>query len=203
MLLLCLCGCEPKAPTSWRLLDTNLLPHWQNAGMAGAGEIRLTAHEVTLGPGKPMTGVRFDAWEKLGLPVTDYALEFEAMRVEGQDFFGAVTFPVHSLKTCATLVNGGWGGGLVGISSIDEQNANENATRSEHRFTNDQWYRFRLEVRDDNLKGWLDGRLIINTSIKGRTISLRPVDIEQCAPFGIATYLTEGKVRNLVVESLH
>ena len=52
------------------------------------------------------------------------------------------------------------------------------------------------------LQAWLDGRLVINTSIKARTISLRPGDVEKCAPFGVATYLTEGKVRNLSVQEL-
>jgi len=57
-------------------------------------------------------------------------------------------------------------------------------------------------VRDDELKGWLDDRLILNASIKGRTISLRPGQIEQCTPFGVATYLTTGKVRGLVIREL-
>lgn len=179
-----------------------MLEHWTSAEIEDGGTIGFTPSEMTLGTGKPMTCARFSGWGPLQLPLTDYAVEFEALRVDGQDFFGAITFPVRSLDTCATLVNGGWGGGLVGISSIDEQNANENSTRGEHRFINGQWYKFRLEVRSDELKAWLDGRLVINTSIKGRTISLRPGDIEKCAPFGVATYMTEGKVRNLSVQKL-
>ena len=201
-IVLCGCGKPPAALQSWRLLEPPLLAHWQSADVEGGGAVDLQPHELSLGMGKPMTCVRFTGWETLHLPVTDYAVEFEAMRMEGQDFFGAVTFPVRSLDTCATLVTGGWGGGLVGISSIDEQNANENSTRGEHQFVNGQWYRFRLEVRSEELKAWLDGRLVINTSIKARTISLRPGDIEKCAPFGVATYLTEGKVRNLSVQEL-
>jgi hypothetical protein len=197
-----LIGCKESQPQRWSLLDAALLPHWVAAEIEGAGKAQISAGEIVLPSGGPMTAVRFDAWESMKLPVTDYAIEFEAMRVEGQDFFGAVTFPVRSLKTCATLVNGGWGGGLVGISNIDEQSANENATRSEHRFVNGQWYRFRIEVRDEEIKCWLDGRLIINASIKARTISLRAGDIEKTAPFGVATYGTTGKVRALVVESL-
>lgn len=201
-LMLVLCGCGKSEPKRWALLDFDMVQHWAPAAIEGSGMAQVTNGEITLPAGKPMTAVRFEAWESMKLPVTDYAIEFEAMRVEGQDFFGAVTFPVRSLKTCATLVNGGWGGGLVGISNIDEQSANENATRSEHRFVNGQWYRFRLEVHDEEIKGWLDGRLVINASIKARTISLRAGDIEQCAPFGVATYGTTGKVRGLVVEAL-
>ena len=202
VMALALCGCGESSPKRWALLESEMVQHWNPVALEDSGMAQVMTGEITLPAGKPMTAVKFEAWEALKLPVTDYAIEFEALRVEGQDFFGAVTFPVRSLKTCATLVNGGWGGGLVGISSIDEQTAAENATRSEHRFVNGQWYRFRLEVRDEEIKGWLDGRLIINASIKGRTISLRPGDIEQCAPFGVATYGTTGRLRGLVVEAL-
>lgn len=195
-------GCSENKPQRWDLLGAAMVPQWQALTIEGAGKPQIGPGEIVLPEGAPMTAVRFGGWEAMGLPVVDYAIEYEAMRVAGQDFFGAVTFPIRSLKTCATLVNGGWGGGLVGISNIDEQSANENATRSEHRFVNGQWYRFRLEVRSEEIKGWLDGRLIINASIKARTISLRAGDIEQCAPFGLATYGTTGKVRGLVVEAL-
>jgi len=197
-----LCGCSGSKPQTWHLLEAPLLQHWQGAGIEGEGSIAIAANEITLGPGQPMTGIKLGAWSDLKLPLIDYAIEFEAMRVDGQDFFAGITFPIRRIDTCATFVVGGWGGGLVGISSIDEQNANENATRSEQRFVNGQWYRFRLEVRDDELKGWLDDRLILNASIKGRTISLRPGQIEQCTPFGVATYLTTGKVRGLVIREL-
>jgi hypothetical protein len=197
-----LVGCSESKPQRWEMLEAAMLPQWVAVAIEGAGKPQMGPGEFVLPEGAPMTAVRFGGWESIGLPVVDYAIEYEAMRVAGQDFFGAVTFPIRSLKTCATLVNGGWGGGLVGISNIDEQSANENATRGEHRFVNGQWYRFRLEVRSEEIRGWLDGRLIINASLKARTISLRAGDIERCAPFGLATYGTTGKVRGLVVERL-
>lgn len=202
LISLLLTGCHERQPQTWRLLEAPWLSQWRGAEIAGEGSIAIAANEISLGPGQPMTGVRIAAWQDLKLPLTDYAIEFEAQRVEGQDIFAGLTFPVRRIDACATLVIGGWGGGLVGISSIDGLNANENSTRGEHAFRNGQWYRFRLEVRDDELKGWLDDRLIINASIKGRTISLRPGQIEQCAPFGLATYLTTGRVRQLTVREL-
>ncbi len=202
LLPLLLCSCEDRQLQTWRLLEAPLLQHWQSAGLEGEGSISFAGGEIVLGPGQPMTGVKFTAWSDMKLPLVDYAIEFEAMRVDGQDIFAGITFPIRRLDTCATLVVGGWGGGLVGVSSIDGLNANENSTPGGHPFTNGQWYRFRLEVRDEELKAWLEDRLIINTSIKGRTISLRPGQIEQCVPFGVATYLSTGKVRGLVVTEL-
>ncbi len=201
VLLLAGCGHDPP-PRSWSLLGTAFHPQWQSAGIEGSAGFKLKEDEITLDAGAPMTGVRFSGWQSSHLPLSDYALEFDAMRVRGSDFFAAVTFPVRRIDTCATLVIGGWGGGLVGVSSIDGQDASENATRSAQKFETNKWYHFRLEVRDDDLRGWLDGRIIINASIKARTISLRPGDIEHCAPFGLATYGTTGSVRGLCVRQL-
>lgn len=164
--------------------------------MLSNGELRQEA-------GAPMTGIRFLDWAALGLPAADYAIEFEALREDGHDFFGTVTFPVRSLDTCASLVIGGWGGALVGISCIDGYDASENPTRSEQRIENGKWHRIRIEVRPDEIKAWMDNRLVVGASISGRKIGLRSGDIEQCAPFGFATYATTGRVRGLVVERLN
>jgi hypothetical protein len=207
VLSLALVSCDPMTKPQvelkqWDLLAPDQLPHWAPAGIPDEGRTSITANEAVLEPGGPLTGLRYGNWQESGLPVCDYVIHFEATRMDGSDFFAAVTFPVRSLDTCATLVIGGWGGGLVGISSIDGQDASENATRGEHRFENGKAYRFRLEVREDELKVWLDDRLVINTSIKGRTLSLRPGYIEKCAPFGLATYSTTGRIRDLKIESL-
>lgn len=196
-------GCSPQgneAPV--RLLEPRLLAHWHRADIPKGGDITVDKNDLVLSPGSPMTGARFRGWTAENLPLTDYEVTFEARRVEGQDFFAALTFPVRSLNACATLVLGGWGGALVGISSIDEQDASENSTRSEQHFVNGQWYSVRLQVTNEELKAWIDDRLVVNTSIKGRKISLRPGDIEQCAPFGFASYATKGEIKGLAVRRL-
>lgn len=193
---------EQQPLRKWELLSGEHATGWRAAGIPDEGEATVRDGEAILESGGPMTGLRFENWAAAGLPVRDYSITCEAMRVEGGDFFCAITFPVRGIDTCATLIVGGWGGGLVGISSIDGADAANNATRSEQRFENGQWYRLKLEVREESLKGWIDDRLVINTSIQGRTISLRPGYIEKCAPFGLASFGTTGRVRNLVVEEL-
>ena len=85
------------------------------------------------------------------LPLRDYVLSYEACRAAGSDFFGTVTFPVLKPDQHLTLVLGGWGGGLVGLSNIDHLDASENATRSEMTFNNDVWYAVRIEVSVDEI----------------------------------------------------
>jgi len=60
-----------------------------------------------------MTGIH---WTN-DVPKTNYELSLEARRMSGNDFFCGLTFPIAG--TNVSLIVGGWGGGLVGISSID------------------------------------------------------------------------------------
>ncbi len=199
-------SCKPVAPSaplrSWEMLAGAQAAMWRSAEIPNSGKVEVRDGEAVLEEGGPISGLRFTGWIDGAFPVRDYEIAFDAMRVEGEDFFAAVTFPVRSIETCCTLIVGGWGGGLVGISSIDGQDAADNMTRSEQRFENGKWYHIRLEVRDELLRCWIDERIVFNTSIKARAIGMRAGYIENCLPFGLATYGSKGRVRALVVREL-
>ena len=200
-----LTGCKPavKAPVAEvSLLEDGHAASWKQAGIPEEGLVYVKDGLLTLAAGRPMTGATFPAWQAPDFPVTDYALSYEALRVDGDDFFGTVTFPVGSHEAYASFVLGGWGGTVTGISSIDFADANENATRAEMRFEKGRWYRVRIEVRPDDLRAWVDGRLMVNVSIKGRKVGLRPGFIDHCVPFGFSTYGSTAQVRKVVVERL-
>jgi hypothetical protein len=202
-----LVGCLPKkavppASGPWNLLDESLQSSWQEAGIPDEGTLELTDKVLTLPPGLPMTGCKFPAWNTLGMPGTNYGIEYEAMRVEGEDIFGMCTFPVSSHSSHATFVIGGWGGVLTGISSIDFKDASENSTRAEQKFANGMWHHVRIEVRPEDLRAWVNGRPVVNVSIKGRQVGLRPGYIDHCLPFGFATWNTEGRIRGVKIRRL-
>ncbi|MGV3660518.1 MAG: family 16 glycoside hydrolase [Prosthecobacter sp.] len=195
-----LSACRPPQASEWKLLGSEFAHAWKTAGISGEGAFTILQGAIRLEPGQPMTGARFEAWQTYKLPVTQYAIEYEAMRVEGNDFFGTVTFPVHDSHV--SLVIGGWGGTLVGISSIDDMDANENSTRGNAFFKNNVWHKVRIEVRDEDLRVWIDSKLFVNTSLKGRKLGLRPGDIEKCVPFGFASYETRAHIRAVTVRRL-
>jgi hypothetical protein len=195
-------GPKDKKVSQWELFSPALITEWREAGMVKSGGIRREADGYTLKEGGPMTGIVFPSWFSHGMPATDYAITYEAMRVSGSDFFGSVTFPVRDEKTFVTFVLGGWGGAQVGISNIDGFDAASNSTGSSQRFENGKWYRIHLEVRKNEIQATLDGKAIIRANIAGRSLGLRVGEISHCVPFGFATYGTEGRVRGCVVEQL-
>jgi hypothetical protein len=197
-LLLTHCGPAPRL--EWQLLSDEFAPAWRASGISEEGKVSVRDGEIALHPGQPMTGARFDAWQSANLPLTRYTIEYEAMRVAGNDFFGTVTFPVNDAHV--SLVVGGWGGTLVGISSIDDMDANENSTRGNAYFENNRWHKVRIEVRDDDLRAWINGKLFVNVSTKGHQLGLRAGDIGKCAPFGFASYATQSRLRNVRISRL-
>lgn len=206
--LLCCVSCGPQAsqapapPQRWDLFSSPLVEHWKDAEMLRSGGVWHEKDGFTLKAGSPMTGIVFPTWEQDGLPLTDYRVTYDAMRVSGRDFFGSVTFPVGSRERCVTFVLGGWGGSQVGISSIDGLDATMNATGSVQRFEDGKWYRIRIEVTRETLIVWMDDRKLLQAAIAHADLSLRSGEIDLCVPFGFASYGTEGRIRNCVVEQL-
>jgi hypothetical protein len=156
--------------------------------------------ELSLNAGEPMTGMRFQPKAGDSFLPRSYELEYETMRTGGADFFGSLTFPAAGSHL--TLILGGWGGSLVGISCIDGEDASNNRTTGNLNFVNGRWYRVRIELRDEDLRVWIDGKLFVNVNLRGREPALRPGEIEKCLPLGFASYLSDCRVRGLVMREL-
>src|SRR5690606_35604490 len=91
----------------------------------------------------------------------------------------------------------GWGGGLVGISSIDGRDASENGTTLRRTFEAGRWYQIHLGCAGDRIRVRIDGETVIDADVSGKTLSLRPGPIAVCAPFGLATWQSTGELRNI------
>ena len=183
---------QPK-PSEWKsLFDGKTLGSWKKTPFNGSPAPRIENGSMLLPAGKPLTGV---TWSGAGFPKTGYELRFEAQRLLGGDFFASMTFPVG--EDFATWVLGGWGGDIVGISSIDGWDASDNETRSYFNFENSRWYTFRLQVTEDRIQAWIDGQRVVNVEIRGRAISLRIGDIKLSTPLGFASYNTTGGIRKI------
>lgn len=179
-----------------KMFDGKSLEKWKETPFTGRGEVRVENETIVLNPGKPMTGITWTG----SFPRSNYEVRFEAMRVRGNDFFASLTFPAG--EAFATWVTGGWGGDIVGISSIDGWDASDNETRTYFNFENGKWYALRLRVTGDRIQAWIDEQPVVNVSIQGRALSLRRGEIKLSAPFGFASYATEGRLRNIAYQPL-
>jgi hypothetical protein len=180
------------AQTAWQpLFDGKSLKGWKETAFTDRGPVRVEGGAIVVGPGKPLAGITYTG----EFPRTNYEVRFEAMRREGGDFFASLTFPVGD--SFCTWVTGGWGGDIVGLSSIDGWDASDNETRSYFTFETGRWYAFRLQVTDARIQGWIDDKPIVNVEIAGRTVGLRYGEIKLSAPLGLASYNTVGVVRKI------
>ncbi|MDP6903267.1 MAG: DUF1080 domain-containing protein [Verrucomicrobiota bacterium] len=146
---------DGSKPISWiKLFNGKDLTGWKETDYAGRGNVKVKNGELHIENGLVITGVTFT--NKTILPKTNYEVEYEAKKVNGTDFFGLLTFPVGDSH--ASLVTGGWGGAVTGISSINSMDASENDTTVYLKFNKNQWYKFRLRVTPDNLSVWMTPR---------------------------------------------
>ncbi len=132
------------------------LDGWKKTQFGGEGKVDVKDGMIVMEMGSMMTGITW-AGEVLR---NNYGIRLEGMRLDGSDFFCTTTFPVG--KDPCTLVVGGWGGGVVGLSNVDHEDASENATTKSMSFKNKQWYRVRLRVTDAAIEAWIDDEKLVD-----------------------------------------
>lgn len=178
------------------LFDGKTLKGWKPTDFAGAAEIEVKDGQILAPMGAMLTGVTYTN----PTPTVDYELSLEAMKVDGSDFFCGLTFPVKDSH--ATLILGGWGGGVVGISSIDGYDASMNETTEYMAFDRGRWYRIRVRVTDTKIQAWIDDDRLVNVDTTDKKISLRFGEIELSKPLGLAAWITSAAWRNIRIRAV-
>ncbi|MDO4574392.1 MAG: DUF1080 domain-containing protein [Planctomycetia bacterium] len=182
----------PQDKDGWiPLFNGKNLDGWKVPNFGGEGEVRvLQDGTLEIGMGVMITGVTYTK----DFPKTNYEIELQAMRTQGSDFFGSITFPIGD--GFATFITGGWGGGVFGISCIDGMDASENDQMQLIVSKDNQWYTFRVRVTDDDLECYVDGKRIIwqprgDVSFKTR------MEVDYSQPLGITAYCSECLIKNV------
>jgi hypothetical protein len=186
----------PPSPAGEPLFDGKTLTNWQPSKFYGQGAVTIENGDIILAAGKDLTGI---TWSGPALPTTNYELTLQARRLEGRDFFAGVTFPVGN--SFCSLILGGWGGSIVGLSSINGIDASENTTSQSIDFEQQKWYDIRIRVTPEKIDGWLDGKHIIEQAVKGNEISVR-IEVEPSQPLGIASWRTKAGIRQIRLRRL-
>lgn len=188
---------KPATAAGWRdLFDGKSLAGWKAADFAGHGEPAVEDGVLVLPNGEGLTGVTYAGG---GLPKTNYEVQVVAKRVDGVDFFCGLTFPVG--ESHATFVAGGWGGAVVGISSVDGEDAAHNDTTTYEKFERNRWYAVTVRVEPERIQAWIDDKQVVDLDTKGKKISVR-ADIDEGKPMGIAAWQTTSAVKSVRVREL-
>jgi Domain of Unknown Function (DUF1080) len=180
----------------WRdLFNGKDLDGWKVPKFGGAGEVEVVDGEIRMAMGSQITGVTFDG----EFPKSNYEISYEAKLVEGNDFFGGVTFPVGDSH--ASFIPGGWGGSITGFSSINGHDAAENETTTFQAFKKDTWYTFVVRVTDNHVDCLIDGKRVVNLDTEGKRISTRG-EVNLSKPFGFSAWQTKAALKNIRMRDL-
>lgn len=174
---------------------TPLKSAWKASQFGGDGPVEIEDNLIKFGFGDPMTGVRWGG----DVARENYEIELEARRTDGFDFFCGLTFPVG--KDHVSFIVGGWGGGVVGISSVDGHDASENDTTQFRNFDNEKWYKVRARVDPYRITCWIDDQQSCSQLREGHTFGIR-YEMEVCEPLGFASYACKAEYRGIRVRKL-
>lgn len=179
-----------QSKDSTYLFNGRTLDGWEITNFGTQGPVYVSDDEIILGMGDGCTGI---TW-KGKFPVADYEVTLEAKKVDGNDFFCGMTFPAGEYP--CTLIIGGWGGTVVGLSSINGLDASENETTINRSFTKDRWYKISLRVTHSGIEARIDDEIVIDFTIGDNILSIRP-EVDLSRPFGIASWRTTAALRNI------
>ena len=178
---------DGKTLEGWRIIE--------DADFKQHGDVHVKDGVIILPKGKPATGI---SW-KGQLPRSNYEVTFAGQRVDGGDFFCGLTFPVK--EEYCTLILGGWGGQVIGLSNIDGYSAIENSTTQSFDLKNETWYKIMLRVTDGQITAEIDGKTMVDVATEGHRFSIW-WEQEPVTPLGIVTWHTTGAIKDLKLKKL-
>jgi len=186
---------DAKQPPIKELFDGKSLDGWKSTDFGGEGKVTVKDGTIVMEKGDAMTGITWTGKP----PHNNYELSLEGMRVDGNDFFCTTTFPVGD-DHCS-LVVGGWGGSVVGISSIDHADASENSSGTSKEFKSNTWYKVKIRVTTAKIEAWIDDKQVVDQDREDHTFSVR-IECNRSRPLGVCTYYTTGAVRKIRLQEL-
>ncbi len=188
-------SCEKWIP----LFDGKTLNGWKKTNFGTEADVVVEDKTMIIEMGSPLTGVTITQKAFKPLPKINYEMKLKAKRHVGGDFFVALTFPVN--EDYCSLVLGGWGGSVTGLSCLDGYDASENETTDYYQFKNGTWYDIRLVVTKDKIEAWLDKDRIVKVDISDKKLSTR-IEVELSHPIGLATFQTTAHIRDFKMRPL-
>lgn len=175
------------------LFDGHSLDGWEVTNFGTQGPVRVSSGKIIINMGDGCSGITYAK----DFPKVNYEVGLEARKTTGNDFFCGLTFPVNDAY--CSLVIGGWGGPVVGLSTIDGRDASENETRMLMNFEPNVWYAVRLAVTDSTIVANINNQEVVHLNYRNRKIGIRP-EVSLSKPFGLCTWMTTAEIRNFWIQ---
>ena len=177
------------------IFDGKTLDGWKITQFGPQGPVYVSNGKIVLDVGDGGTGIT----STRDIPTMNYEITLDAQRASGNDFFCGMTFPIND--SFCSLIVGGWGGSVVGLSNINEESAANNETRAVKDFENSTWYTIKLRVTPDKIEAWIDNEKMVDYAYQEGELSIRN-DVNLSKPLGICSWKTVAELRNIRLEEL-
>lgn len=179
---------------SWTpLFDGKTLDGWNvltKTEYETGGPVKISEDTINIGKGLPYSSI----YRKGKVPGENFEFELEAMRTEGADIFCGLVFPVGT--NFVSMICGGWGNSVHGLSNVNYMNASENQTSVFREFKDKTWYTIKVRVTKPRVQVWIDGKETINQERPQNAFEPYP-GLEAFQPLGIFTWETGSAFRNI------
>ena len=179
----------------YSIFDGKTLEGWEVTQFGTQGLVSVSDGKIILEFGDGCTGIT----STKDVPKINYELILEARRISGNDFFSGITFPVND--SFCSLIVGGWGGSVVGLSNINGEDASNNETKVLKTFKIDTWYTIKLKVTSESIEAWIDNEKLVDYSYEEDELSVRN-EVNLSKPLGICSWMTTAELRNIRLEQL-
>ncbi len=137
-------------------LDLPALSYWPQGNVVGTWEPR--------GTGIAQTSNVEGTWRVGGSPAwTDYTYEVKARKTGGSEGF---VIPFHHLSGLNTVWwnVGGWRNSYTAFEKVEDGNKRQLGGRSDFTVKPDQWYDLKIVLSGKSIKGYVDGKLVSETT---------------------------------------
>ncbi|MBM4034852.1 MAG: DUF1080 domain-containing protein, partial [Planctomycetes bacterium] len=184
----------PKAGEWQGLFDGKTLDGWKVVaeGMyADHGRAAVQGGQIILGPGKPLTGVKWSG----NFPSLDYEVALEAMCTGGGGNWCNVTFPVGTSGCSLAML--GIGESKIGLDQVDGVPATGNVTTKKMSFVRDRWYHLKVRVTKAAINVFLDDAEVIALELERHGVRIVDRIWGPLTPFGVASWESATALRNI------
>lgn len=159
------------------------------------GKVEVKENSIHIAEGFPYSYIQW----KGKFPKENYEVFLRTMKPDGNDIFCGILFPVGT--NYCSLVLGGWGNSITGLSCIDNMAAADNEYAVMNSYTTNKWYKVTLRVTGTNIMTWVGGKKLIDVDRSKHEISPY-FGLEMMAPFGVFTFGTPGAFEEISVRRL-